>query len=319
MPINLRRLLIDKLFSITRISSLQALPLSSVFSLGLLIIPVSTQAADFTICAECTYDNWSQYMTIDSGDTLTNNGTLNNFGTLNNSGSLVSVWGDLNNGWLLNNTGTLVSTWLYNDGTLNNSGSLTASGFYNNHTVSLTGGTVDANLINSNGLHSTFNFTGGTLNVDTFNGDLFNTGGTLGSGHSPGTTTINGDYFQAGPDSTLLIEITGLLAGTEYDVLDVTGMAQLEGILEFDVDYAGLLLGDSFDILSADIIGGTFFSVTNRRINIDWRWELNYQVDFDGSTDVLTATVAAVPIPAAVWLFGSGLGLLGWIRRRKAA
>ena len=55
-------------------------------------------------------------------------------------------------------------------------------------TFSVLGGTVDATTITSNG---TFNFTGGTLNVDTFNGDLANTGGTLGPGHSPGTTTIN--------------------------------------------------------------------------------------------------------------------------------
>lgn len=31
------------------------------------------------------------------------------------------------------------------------------------------------------------------------------------------------------------------------------------------------------------------------------------------------ASVSAVPIPAAVWLFGSGLGLLGWFRRKQTA
>jgi hypothetical protein len=31
------------------------------------------------------------------------------------------------------------------------------------------------------------------------------------------------------------------------------------------------------------------------------------------------ATVSTVPVPAAVYLFGSGLGLLGWFRRRQTA
>ena len=29
--------------------------------------------------------------------------------------------------------------------------------------------------------------------------------------------------------------------------------------------------------------------------------------------------LTAVPVPAAVWLFGSALGMLGWMRRRGAA
>jgi hypothetical protein len=37
--------------------------------------------------------------------------------------------------------------------------------------------------------------------------------------------------------------------------------------------------------------------------------------DFAGLDDFQFGTV--VPIPATVWLFGSALGLLGWVRRRK--
>ncbi len=40
------------------------------------------------------------------------------------------------------------------------------------------------------------------------------------------------------------------------------------------------------------------------------------QILFD---DVTFGSVIPIPIPAAVWLFGSGLGLLGWIRRRQTA
>ena len=33
----------------------------------------------------------------------------------------------------------------------------------------------------------------------------------------------------------------------------------------------------------------------------------------DGSKQAFVATV--VPVPAAIWMFASGLGLLGWMRR----
>ena len=36
------------------------------------------------------------------------------------------------------------------------------------------------------------------------------------------------------------------------------------------------------------------------------------------SRSIISGHITAVPIPAAVWLFGSALGLLGWARRRAA-
>jgi hypothetical protein len=54
-------------------------------------------------------------------------------------------------------------------------------------------------------------------------------------------------------------------------------------------------------------------------------WELSWshlQADgpFVGLTTNMTMVISQVPIPAAVWLFGSGLlGLIGIARRKKSA
>lgn len=55
------------------------------------------------------------------------------------------------------------------------------------------------------------------------------------------------------------------------------------------------------------------------------RWDLSFthiQLDlpFTDFTSVMTMQISQVPLPAAVWFFGSGLlGLVGMARRRKAA
>jgi hypothetical protein len=56
---------------------------------------------------------------------------------------------------------------------------------------------------------------------------------------------------------------------------------------------------------------------------LDSAWQNLYSVELVAYTSALPAidniTINVVPIPAAVWLFASGLGLLSWFRRRQTA
>jgi len=157
-------------------------------------------------------------------------------------------------------------------------------------------------------------------------------GGTVSPGASPGILTVSGDYIQssAGRSGILDIEIGGLLAGTEYDVLNITGTATLNGTLKVSlIDLGGgpfsPQLGDSFDILTAEMLSGQFTSLSFAYAPLfdpnHIAWRIDYLIDAIGTTDVVRLSVVeAVPIPATMWLFGSGLlGLLGVARRRQAA
>lgn len=117
------------------------------------------------------------------------------------------------------------------------------------------GGTVIANRIDHTS-GGTFDFTGGTLHVNNFFGDLTNAGGTLAPGNSIGTTAVSGDYTQNA--GTLQIEIA---SATSYDFLDLNGANQ-----EFGGTLQVLLIngyspaeGASFNILDWDFTSsGTF-------------------------------------------------------------
>ena len=193
-----------------------------------------------------------------------------------------------------------------------------SSGTYN-----LNGGELKAATIDAISAGAAFNFNGGSLSVDTFIGDLMNNGGVFAPGYTSGTTSVVGSYTQS-PEGTLRIDLGGQLSGSEYDVLDISGAANIGGTLDINfVDFgSGLFsanLVDSFDVLFAESIVGEFDLLTLAILGDGLDWNIEYLVDAIDTTDIVRLNVvSAVPIPAAVWLFGSGLiGLAGLARRKK--
>jgi hypothetical protein len=212
-------------------------------------------------------------------------------------------------------------TYNLNNGNLTVDGSISAGNGAG--TINMNGGTLKAGTLNLSSTLAQFNFIGGTLSADTVVGNLVNQGGTLAPGASPGTAYVTGDYTQL-VGALLDIQIGGLFAGSEYDVLNVDGNADLSGTLNVDwYDFGGGLytasLGDSFDILSADSIFGTFDALSLAALGNSLQWDVNYILDPTGTDYVQLSVVSTVPIPASVWLFGSGLlGLMGVARRNTA-
>jgi hypothetical protein len=106
---------------------------------------------------------------------------------------------------------------------------------------------------------------------------------------------INGETFslvsfdaQGFPVDDLNIEVTGFLAGggTLVEIVALTDSQQL-----YELNWDGLIRVE-FDPNASAVFGPLPTMLDN----------------------IIVANV--VPIPAAVWLFGSAIGLLGWMRRK---
>jgi hypothetical protein len=158
-----------------------------------------------------------------------------------------------------------------------------------------------------------FDFTGGILtNVDVFDADLIQNGGTLAPGASPGTMIITGNYDQWAGIYEVEIDSTN---PADVDYLDITGYAHLDGTLKLVFGYTPSI-GDKFNVLEAD--GGIL-----------------YTPGFGISSDVLTTgglefgttivdgrilqlTLVPEPTTLLVWSLLAGLGVgLGWRRRKR--
>lgn len=90
----------------------------------------------------------------------------------------------------------------------------------------------------------------------------------------------------------------------------------------YEIRFIGTTLSGSCDDAPVSISGFTFLTPDDRLIIAMSAGAMNHLYTDSAGVSVDAAinfTVTAVPIPAAVWLFASGLGLLAGSTRRKAA
>jgi hypothetical protein len=125
----------------------------------------------------------------------------------------------------------------------------------------------------------------------------------LNVGDTISGTTLKQDTNNDGSFDTF----TDVFSANPYSdaLLSTAGWSPLEGPAPLAATSASLGLGYDID---GNYIGGTLFDGIRGLINIG------------SGNSLIVTSISAVPIPPALWLFGSGLlGLIGISRRNKAA
>jgi hypothetical protein len=139
---------------------------------------------------------------------------------------------------------------------------------------------------------------------DTFTFDLYSASGTfLGASNGTretATDSINGTFAANGWNS-VSVNWSNLTAGNYWLAVEVSGMQQTRG-LDLPTESSASAAGATASPLAYAFAG------------------TNHQFGTSGAPDVgLQVTAASpVPLPAAVWLLGSGLVALGAARRRRS-
>jgi len=148
-----------------------------------------------------------------------------------------------------------------------------------------------------------FGHSGGDLIVDILAAGW--TGGATGLGIEDTLITLYTD------DGSPLTAFTGSLVALNDDYLPWAGIDGSTSVSDSLLELIGLGAGDY--LLAIGNCCGAFTGDSSVSSGIQAPY-LDYQVTF--SRDVV---VSGVPVPAAAWLFGSGLlGLIGFARRKKA-
>jgi len=131
--------------------------------------------------------------------------------------------------------------------------------------------------------------------------------------------SVSGDPFQsviAAAEGFYLttsgVQLTADVVGTATNNDNLSEMATLNG--------SAFATGANHWVSDPISISPLFGMTAN---DVAWRIDITLTADTDAigeiaiiEADRIIVSASTVPVPAAVWLFGSALGLLGWIRRK---
>lgn len=221
-------------------------------------------------------------------------------GILNNAGNL--IWNDTNSLYFVDtfdgsrnlfvNSGTMtiqsdIYWWTdsFATSTFNNRGTITKTAgndnsqlgvgaFNNSGTINCNAGLIDlgaafkqtsgsTNLLGGN-IGGTLNISGGAVSgAGIIEGTVNNTGGIINAGNTGvGILVVTGDYTQ-GASGRLEMDLGGRTAGTQFDQLQVTGKATLNGTLKANfINGFVPKAGDAFRVLTHGTRAGAFATVT---------------------------------------------------------
>ncbi len=233
--------------------------------------------------------------TLSGGRNFATSGAFSNAGSVTISkGSSFTVGGTANYTQTAGTTTVIGTLSLSSPGSVNVSGGLVLdTGAINTGSFVQTAGTTTVNGTLS-AVSGGVNASGGSIyGIGTITGNINLTGGLLSAGSASkkaGELTLKATYAQSGAGA-LDVDLGGTTAGTQYDVLDITGTASLGGTLNVDL-ISGFkpTVGETFDIIDYSSETGAFATLNLPKLTGGDTWSITYN-----ATDV----VLTVDGPAA--------------------